>query len=94
VAVYFLILALTTLRFNVALVRFATAGALIGYLVVLGHARWFATRDVQVPRYHEVMVMLSLALTGITLGQAVRRVRGLAVDYARRRAAEPGSGRA
>jgi hypothetical protein len=90
VVVYFLILALATLRFSLGLVRFATAATMAGYLAVLGYAKWFTARDIQVPRYHEIMVLLALWLTGITLGQVLRRVRALATDYADRRAAAAG----
>lgn len=84
VAAYFLVIALSALRFNLPLVRFATAGALVGYLALLGHASWFRSADLRVPRYHELIVLLALALTGIILGQVVRRVRALAEDYAAR----------
>jgi hypothetical protein len=85
---YFLIVALAALRFSLSLVWFATAGSMAGYLAVLGHAKWFAARDLRVPRYHEVMFLLALLLTGITIGQVVRAVRSMAVDYGARRAAE------
>lgn len=87
VAAYFLVIALSALRFNLPLVRFATVGALAGYLVLLGRARWFGSPDgpdLRVPRYHELIVLLAIALTGIILGQVVRRVRILAEDYAAR----------
>lgn len=82
VSAYFLVIALATLRFSQRLVRFATAGAMAGYLTLLGYAAWFATRDIRVPRYHEAIVLLALALTGITLGQTIRRVRAIARSYA------------
>jgi hypothetical protein len=87
IAAYFLIVALAALRFNVPLVRFATFGSMAGYLVLLGYAKWFTTREIRVPRYHELIVLLALGLTGITIGQVVRRARGLAEDYASRLAA-------
>lgn len=86
---YFLVVVLSGLRFNLPLVRCATAGAIVGYLVVSGYARWFTERqDLRVPRYHQLMILVALALTGITLGQIIRRVRRLAVDYASRSAAQ------
>ncbi|MGQ0637432.1 MAG: hypothetical protein ACT4QC_22730 [Planctomycetaceae bacterium] len=81
---YFLIITLSALRFSLPLVRFATVGALAGYLVVCGHARWFAVRDVRVPRYQQIMVLLALTLTGIVLGQILRRVPTMAMDFANR----------
>jgi hypothetical protein len=87
---YFLIVALAALRLNLPLVWFATVGSMLGYLVVLGYAKWFAARDLRVPRYHEVMFLLALALTGITIGQVLRRARSMALEYAARRAAESG----
>lgn len=90
VAGYFLIIAMTTLRFDLGLVRLATVGGMIGYVCVLGVAKWPATfgreagLDITVPRYHQLMTLAALALTGIIIGQAVRRVRQLAREYADR----------
>jgi hypothetical protein len=83
---YFLVIALAALRFNLPLVRFATVAAMAGYLCVLGYAKWFAV-DLRVPRYHQIIFLLALALTGIVLGQVIRRVRHLAREYADRLAA-------
>jgi hypothetical protein len=59
---------------------------MLGYVWLLGFARWFAhpDRPLIVPRYQQLIMLLALALTGIILGQAIRQVRGLAEDYARR----------
>jgi len=86
VAAYFLIIALATLRFNLPLVRFAAIGAMLGYLILLGHDKWFRfpRSDALVPRYHQLIVLLALGLTGIMLGQVVRRVHSIASAYARR----------
>ena len=81
---YFLIVCLSALRFSLPLVRFATAGALAGYLSLLGYARWFSDRDLRVPRYHQLIFLIALALSGVVLGQVLRRARRLAEDYARR----------
>lgn len=87
---YFLLVVLSALRFSLPLVRLTTVGAIVGYLVVSGYARWFTERDIRVPRYHQLMLLVALALTGVTLGQIIRRVRSLALDYAARsKAAEP-----
>jgi hypothetical protein len=84
---YFLIVAISALRFSLPLVRFATIGSMLGYLAVLGYAKWFAVFDLRVPRYHEVMFLLALGLTGISIGQVIRAVRSMAVEYEARRAA-------
>ncbi len=90
VAGYFLIVAMTALRFDLKLVRLATIGGMVGYLCVLGVAKWpatfgrEATLDISVPRYHQLMTLAALALTGIIIGQAVRRVRFMAEEFAQR----------
>ncbi len=81
---YLLIIVLTTLRFNLPLIRFAAIGSMAGYLFLLGYAKWFTDRDLRVPRYQQVIFLLALALSGIVLGQVIRRVRRLAIDYAAR----------
>jgi hypothetical protein len=86
---YFLILILAALRLSLPLVWFATAAAAVGYLSVLGVARWpesfgfgklsgAASVDLRVPRYQEAIVILAIAFAGILLGQVVRRVQRLA----------------
>ena len=86
---YFLVITLATLRFNLPLVWFATASSMTGYLVLLGYAKWFTERALRVPRYHQLMFLLALGLTGVMLGQVIRRVRSMAQDYANRVASEP-----
>jgi hypothetical protein len=81
---YFLVVVLAGLRFSLPLVWFATAGAGAGYLFLLTYARWFSTRDIRVPRYQQLIVLLALVLTGVVLGQVLRRVRRLAEDFAGR----------
>ncbi len=62
---------------------------LADHVLLLGHAKSFreATR---VPRYHQIMFLLALVLTGVVLGQVVRRVRLIAQDYAERLPSDPG----
>lgn len=81
---YFLLIALAALRFNLPLIRATTGGSMAGYVLLLGYAKWFTERDLRVPRYHQIILLLALALTGIVLGQVIRRVRGLAKEYAAR----------
>jgi len=89
VVVYFLVIVLACLRFSLRLIWFATAGAVAGYLFLLGFARWgsipgWEKSDMTVPRYSQIIFVLALVLTGVLLGQVIRRVRGLAELYARR----------
>ena len=80
--VYFLIIALAVLRFQLRLVWFA----MLGYLALLARfdeGQWFDAEH-PVPVVEELVVLLSLALVGIMLGQMIRRVRALADNYARR----------
>lgn len=83
---YFLIVALSGLRFSLRLVWFATLGSMLGYLYVLGYARWFAdpARHLRVERYQQLIFLLALALSGIVLGQVIRRVRRMAEEFAAR----------
>jgi hypothetical protein len=80
---YFLLIALSALRFHLPLVWFTTLLSMAGYLVLTGYAKWYAT-PLRVPRYYQLIVLLSLALLGVIVGQVIRRVRGIAVDYAQR----------
>jgi hypothetical protein len=82
---YFLIPALSTLRFQLRLVWFATIAAMLGYVWLLGWAIWIErVRSLRVPRYHELVFLTALALTGIIQGQVIRRVKALAAEYAQR----------
>ena len=83
---YFLIIVLATLRFSLGLVRFAAAGAVAGYLFVLGHGKWFAQPPRTVPRHQQLIVVIGLALTGVMLGQIVRRAARMAEGICRPRA--------
>src|SRR5205823_6107125 len=85
---YFLVIVLAALRFSLPLIWFASGGAVAGYLFLLGFARWgsipgWAKPEQTVPRYYEAIFLLALLLTGVVLGQVIRRVRRLADAYAR-----------
>jgi hypothetical protein len=87
VVVYFLIIVLAALRFSLPLVWWATGGAVVGYLFLLGFARWgeipgWPRSDMVVPRYAQCIFLLALILTGVVVGQVVRGVRRLAENYA------------
>ncbi|MBI3891435.1 MAG: hypothetical protein HY303_07880 [Candidatus Wallbacteria bacterium] len=80
---YFVLVNLAGLRLNLQLIRFTTGVSMAGYLVLLGNARWFH-ESLRVPRYHQVLFLLSLGLAGLFAAQAARRVKELAEDYAAR----------
>ncbi len=88
---YFLIVAMAALRFSLGLVWFATLGGMLGYWSLVGledakTSRWFDAVHA-VPPARQLVTLLSLGLTGIVIGQVVRRVKGMASEYAQRLAA-------
>jgi hypothetical protein len=78
-----LLVALAGLRLRLRLIHFATAAAMVGYLVLVGNAHWFRVA-MKVPRYHEVVLLLTIFLTGLVLDQVVRRVRAVASELVER----------
>ncbi len=89
VVIYFLVLALAALRFSLPLVRFATGSSIASYLFLSGYARWFAERDLTVPRYAQFVVLLALLLAGVVLGQVLRRIRAMVREHANATTAAP-----
>jgi hypothetical protein len=86
VAAYFLVIVVSGLRFSLPLVRCTTIGAMCGYIVLLGLAKWpdrfgRPAVDLRVPRREQLIVLLALALSGVILGQIVRRVRLMAEEF-------------
>lgn len=85
---YFLVLTLAAMRLDLRLLWFATAGCAVAFLCVLGCAKWPAAFgidasapagvEIRIPRHHQIIVMTSIVLGGVMLGQLVRRVRRLA----------------
>jgi hypothetical protein len=88
---YLLIIVLSGLRFSLPLVRMATIGAAIGYVCVLGAAKWPArfgrdeAIDLRVPRYEQLVTLAAIVLCGVFVGQIVRQARRAAEEYAERR---------
>ncbi|MEQ1906692.1 MAG: hypothetical protein ABL888_21075 [Pirellulaceae bacterium] len=85
VAGFFLILMLTGLRFNLRLVRIATVAAAIGYLTVLAVSRWpqgiLENNELTtVPRYHQVMILVAIIISGVIMGQIVRHAYAVCAD--------------
>ncbi|HZL90416.1 MAG TPA: hypothetical protein VFB96_18770 [Pirellulaceae bacterium] len=95
VAIYFLIIALAGLRFSLGLVWFSTLGAMLGYLALIGlvdmkDSRWFDEKHA-VPPVVTLITLLALGMTGIVVGQIVRRIKGMADEYAHRLSAAKGT---
>ncbi|MFL5328327.1 MAG: hypothetical protein ACJ8C4_05390 [Gemmataceae bacterium] len=89
VVIYFVIIALAALRFSLPLIWFATAGAGLGYLFLLGFARWgsvpgWPKSDMSLPRHYQAIFLVALILCGVVLGQVIRRMRGFAEIYSQR----------
>jgi hypothetical protein len=87
---YFLILVLSGLRFSLGLVRFATILAMAAYLALSGYEKWFAEAVLTVPRYHQLIFLLALALTGVVSGQILRRSQEAADEFAARLESQKG----
>ena len=88
VVAYFLLVVVAMLRFSLPLVWFTTVGSILCYMFLLGYAKWFTTRAIHVEQYQQAIFLVALVLTGIILGQVVRRVRKMASEYAGRVAAD------
>jgi hypothetical protein len=91
VLAYFLILAMAALRFSLGLVWFATVASMLGYWSLVGledrkASRWFDDQHA-VPPLTQMLTLLTLAMTGVVLGQVIRQVKRMAIDYAQRLAA-------
>ena len=85
VMAYFLVIALAAVRFSLGLIWCATLGGMTGYMALVGATdrSWFDTNH-EVPIVNQLVTLLSLGLTGIILGQVIRRTRTMADDYAKR----------
>jgi hypothetical protein len=89
---YLLVIVLSGLRFSLPLVRWTAVGAALGYVCVLGVAKWperfgrDPAKDIRVPRYEELVMLAAIAICGVFVGQIVRRTRRMAEDYCHRSA--------
>jgi hypothetical protein len=91
VLAYFLILAMAALRHSLGLIWFATLGAMLCYWLLVGIAdgrtsRWFDGEHAVAP-VEQLVTLVSLGLTGVIVGQVVRRSKAMAAEYAQRLAA-------
>ena len=80
---FYLLIAAAALRFSLPLVWCATLVSMGCYLALVGvkDPTWFDARHVT-PVVDQLATLLSLGLTGIVVGQVLRRVRTMAEEYA------------
>ena len=94
--IYFLIIAMAALRFSLPLVWVATLGSMAGYMTLVAvadmraHGQWFDENHA-VPVVEQLMMLLALGLTGIIVGQVIRRVRAVAEEFNQRMQAVQGN---
>lgn len=87
--IYFLVIALAGTRLSRPLVIFATAGATLGYVTLLGQARLYRP-ELAVPPHWAVTTIAALVLSGLVIWQIVGGARRSAEAYAAlRREGEP-----
>lgn len=87
---FFVIVALSALRFRQRLVWCATLGAIGLYLAINVQATHFSTRAIAIPAYQQAFLIVGLLLEGVILGEVVRKVRRTSELFAIRRAAAAG----
>ena len=89
VLVYLLIIVMSGTRFSLPMVQCATGSALFAYLFLMTVGKWPALlggRQIEVlPRYAQLMTLLAIGITGVIVGQLIRRFRVMADYYAARR---------
>lgn len=70
---YALIIAMSALRLNASLARFATCVAISGYLGLIATVSLESHRDVTVPRYVECFTLATLGLIGLAISQSMHQ---------------------
>jgi hypothetical protein len=86
VAAYFILIAVSALRFSPRLVLFATGASVMGYVglwssIVVNRP----LENVALPLYGKIMFLLSLIFSGAVIASAIRQARSMASDYSSRR---------
>jgi hypothetical protein len=88
---YFLVVAAAPLRLSLPLVYVATFGAMAAAALVMGHyvfiqigydTYYHSEFGGRVPRSHEIIFLLSVAVAGLLAGQTVRQARRLVEGHA------------
>ena len=86
VGCFYIVIAMSTLRFSLPLIWFTTLGAMGAYWALVGLAdeTWFDADHVTAP-IEQMVTLCSLGATGVVLGQLVRMIRSAATEYYQRR---------
>lgn len=81
VYVYWVVIALAGLRCDLTLIWFGTIGAMAAYLSLVGmqDPKWFDADHATAP-IEQLVALLSLAATGLVIGQLVRMMRQVTED--------------
>ncbi len=85
VRIYFLVIVAAALRMNLRLVWCITILVMVCYesLIAVADKRWFDAQH-EVPPTENLVMLLSLGIAGILVGQIIRRAKTVAIEYARR----------
>lgn len=85
VGCFYLIIAMSALRFSLPLIWMATLGSIAGYLVLVGMAdsTWFDSQHATAP-VQQLVTLGALLGTGLAMGQLVRMIRRAAEEYFQR----------
>jgi hypothetical protein len=83
---FFVIVALSAIRFDLGLIRCTVAVAGIEFVLLVFYARTIAApeKDIDVMNAQALMMLAALLMEGVILGQLIRRVRHTAMYYADR----------
>jgi hypothetical protein len=85
VLVWFLVLAVATLRFQIGLIWFSTIASMVGYMLLVGSVDkvWFDSEHTT-PLLTQAVTLCALGCTGVVLGQIIRSTRTMADAYLNR----------
>lgn len=78
--IFFLLLALAAIRFNLRLMRFSSGVAILAYTLLTLFTKINHPEN-SVPIYHQIIFIASLLLMGIFSGQSIRSLKKIAVDF-------------
>lgn len=73
---YLALLAMSALPGSLPLLRWATIFSVVSYMFLCGYASWFAPEGLSVPRYSQIVMSLTLAVSGLSIGQVLRVLYG------------------